>query len=221
MQDLKQLIGKNITKLRTSSKLTQAEFAEQLNYTDKAVSKWERGESLPDIVILKQIADMFGVKVDYLLSEHFDDEKLIVGAEKKIRDRNHFIIALMAIVIVWFLAVFVYFLADSVSGIYLWQAYLVAVPVSAIVALVFNSIWGKASVNYIIISVLMWSVLITAYVLLLKYNIWTIFLLGIPGQTSVVLWACLGVGKPQKTSKIKPVKKASSDQDENAESRFE
>ena len=127
----------------------------------------------------------------------------------------------MAIVIVWFLAVFVYFLADSVSGIYLWQAYLVAVPVSAIVALVFNSIWGKASVNYIIISVLMWSVLITAYVLLLKYNIWTIFLLGIPGQTSVVLWACLGVGKPQKTPKIKPVKKASSDQDENAESRFE
>ena len=221
MQDLKQLIGKNITKLRTSSKLTQAEFAEQLNYTDKAVSKWERGESLPDIVILKQIADMFGVKVDYLLSEHFDDEKPIVGAEKKIRDRNHFIIALMAIVIVWFLAVFVYFLADSVSGIYLWQAYLVAVPVSAIVALVFNSIWGKASVNYIIISVLMWSVLITAYVLLLKYNIWTIFLLGIPGQTSVVLWACLGVGKPQKTPKINPVKKASSDQDENAESRFE
>ena len=89
MQDLKQLIGKNITKLRTSSKLTQAEFAEQLNYTDKAVSKWERGESLPDIVILKQIADMFGVKVDYLLSEHFDDEKPIVGAEKKIRDRNN------------------------------------------------------------------------------------------------------------------------------------
>ena len=207
MQDLKQLIGKNITKLRTSSKLTQAEFAEQLNYTDKAVSKWERGESLPDIVILKQIADMFGVKVDYLLSEHFDDEKPIVGAEKKIRDRNHFIIALMAIVIVWFLAVFVYFLADSVSGIYLWQAYLVAVPVSAIVALVFNSIWGKARV--------------TAYVLLLKYNIWTIFLLGIPGQTSVVLWACLGVGKSQKTPIIKPVKKASSDQDENAESRFE
>ncbi len=217
MQDLKQLIGKNITKLRTSSKLTQAEFAEQLNYTDKAVSKWERGESLPDIVILKQIADMFSVDVDYLLSEHRDDEKPTVGEEKKIRDRNHFIIALMAIVIVWFLAVFVYFLADSVSGIYLWQAYLVAVPVSAIVALVFNSIWGKTRANYIIISVLMWSVLITFYVLLLKYNIWTIFLLGIPGQTSVVLWACLGAGRTKSTAKIKPVKKASPEPDEGEE----
>ncbi len=217
MQDLKQLIGKNITRLRTSSKLTQAEFAEQLNYTDKAVSKWERGESIPDIVILKQIADMFGVNVDYLLSEHRDDEKPVAMAEKKIRDRNHFIIALMAIVIVWFLAVFVYFLADSVSGIHLWQAYLVAVPVSAIVALVFNSIWGKARANYIIISVLMWSALITFYVLLLRYNIWTIFLLGIPGQTSVILWACLGVGKTESAAKPKPVKKTCADSDESAE----
>lgn len=214
-------LSDKLKEMRSKKNISQEKLAQYLNVSFQAVSKWENGESLPDIVILKQIADMFGVKVDYLLSEHFDDEKPIVGAEKKIRDRNHFIIALMAIVIVWFLAVFVYFLADSVSGIYLWQAYLVAVPVSAIVALVFNSIWGKASVNYIIISVLMWSVLITAYVLLLKYNIWTIFLLGIPGQTSVVLWACLGVGKPQKTPKIKPVKKASSDQDENAESRFE
>lgn len=222
MQDLKQLIGKNITKLRTSSKLTQAEFAEQLNYTDKAVSKWERGESLPDIVILKQIADMFGVNVDYLLSEHRDDEKPAAMAERKIRDRNHFIIALMAIVIVWFLAVFVYFLADSVSGIHLWQAYLVAVPVSAIVALVFNSMWGKARANYIIISVLMWSALTTFYVLLLKYNIWTIFLLGIPGQTSVVLWACLGAGKADSAVRIKPVKKTTSaDSDESAEVQSE
>lgn len=205
MQDIKQLIGRNITRLRTVSHLTQAEFAERLNYTDKAVSKWERGESLPDIVVLKQIADMFGVSVDYLLSEHGDDEKPAVGEEKKIRDRNHFIIALMAIVIVWFLAVFVYFLVNSVTGKFLWQAYLVAVPISSIVALVFNSIWGRTRANYIIISVLMWSTLITFYVLLLKYNIWTIFLLGIPGQTSVVLWACLGIGG-RKLRKPKPKK---------------
>ena len=205
MQDIKQLIGRNITRLRTVSHLTQAKFAERLNYTDKAVSKWERGESLPDIVVLKQIADMFGVSVDYLLSEHGDDEKPAVGEEKKIRDRNHFIIALMAIVIVWFLAVFVYFLVNSVTGKFLWQAYLVAVPISSIVALVFNSIWGRTRANYIIISVLMWSTLITFYVLLLKYNIWTIFLLGIPGQTSVVLWACLGIGG-RKLRKQKPKK---------------
>ena len=205
MQDIKQLIGRNITRLRTVSHLTQAKFAERLNYTDKAVSKWERGESLPDIVVLKQIADMFGVSVDYLLSEHGDDEKPAVGEEKKIRDRNHFIIALMAIVIVWFLAVFVYFLVNSVTGKFLWQAYLVAVPISSIVALVFNSIWGRTRANYIIISVLMWSTLITFYVLLLKYNIWTIFLLGIPGQTSVVLWACLGIGG-RKLRKPKPKK---------------
>ena len=205
MKDIKEIVATNISELRKASGYTQITFSEQINYSNKTVSKWERGESLPDIVVLKQLADMFGVSVDYLLSEHGDDENPTVGEEKRIRNRNHFIIALMAIVIVWFLAVFVYFLVNSVTGRYLWQAYLVAVPVSAIVALVFNSIWGRTRANYIIISVLMWSTLITFYVLLLKYNIWTIFLLGIPGQTSVVLWACLGIGG-RKLRKLKSQK---------------
>lgn len=62
--ELKNIIAQNITDLRKKEKLTQAEFAERLNYTDKAISKWERGESIPSIDVLKQIADMFNVKVD-------------------------------------------------------------------------------------------------------------------------------------------------------------
>ena len=67
MSDIKAIIAKNITALRQNHKMTQIELAEKLNYSDKAVSKWERGESVPDISVLKQIADLFGVTVDYLL----------------------------------------------------------------------------------------------------------------------------------------------------------
>lgn len=68
MDELKSIVAENLKALRTSAGLTQGELANRLNYSDKAVSKWERGESLPDVQVLKQLADMYGVGVDYLLS---------------------------------------------------------------------------------------------------------------------------------------------------------
>ena len=68
MDELKSVVAENLKALRTTAGLTQGELAERLNYSDKAVSKWERGESLPDVQVLKQLADMYGVGVDYLLS---------------------------------------------------------------------------------------------------------------------------------------------------------
>ena len=76
MEDLKSIIAENITALRKGSSMTQIELAEKLNYSDKAISKWERGESVPDITVLKTIADMFGVTVDYLLvREHISEDQ--------------------------------------------------------------------------------------------------------------------------------------------------
>ena len=67
---LKNRIGRNIASYRKQARLTQAGLAEKLNYSDKAVSKWERAESIPDITVLKAIADMFEVPLDYLVQEN-------------------------------------------------------------------------------------------------------------------------------------------------------
>ena len=76
MDEIKLIIARNITDLRRKNNMTQAELAEKLNYSDKAVSKWERGESLPDVTVLKCIADTFRVTVDYLLQpEHHEQEE--------------------------------------------------------------------------------------------------------------------------------------------------
>ena len=61
------IIAKKLTKLRKENNLTHLQLAEKLNYSDKAISKWERAESIPDVLVLKSIADLFGVTVDYLL----------------------------------------------------------------------------------------------------------------------------------------------------------
>ena len=68
-EKLKSQIGSNIANYRKRSGLTQAGLAEKLNYSDKAVSKWERGESIPDVIILMQLAEQFGITVNDLLED--------------------------------------------------------------------------------------------------------------------------------------------------------
>ncbi|MEE0946995.1 MAG: helix-turn-helix transcriptional regulator [Acutalibacteraceae bacterium] len=196
MEDLKQIIAGNIQELRKEKKMTQNDLAALVNYTDKAVSKWERGESLPDIIALKQIADTFCVPVDYLLTaEHTEYKK--AKKERKIKKKfNRRIITYIAVVLVWLVAIFVYMNIDLFSKNTLnWLVFLYAVPASAVVSLIFNSIWGNRRINYIIISIILWSVLAAVYVTLFcfSYNVWLLFLLGIPGQIIVYLWSRLKV----------------------------
>lgn len=185
--ELKTVIAKNIAKIRRAGGLTQLQLAEKLNYSDKAVSKWESGASLPDIVVLKQIADLFGVTVDSLLSENYGKEVPVLP-----RGRVHFIISLLSVLLVWLIAtvVFVTLAIANVAGL-IWLAFLWAVPVSLIVALVMNSIWGNRRMNYMIISLLMWTLLACIYVTFIKYNVWLIFVVGIPGQAIITLWSTI------------------------------
>ena len=67
--EFKQIVARNITMFRKANGLTQLELAEKLNYSDKAISKWERGESLPDVYMLQVIANMFGISLNDLVSE--------------------------------------------------------------------------------------------------------------------------------------------------------
>ena len=197
MDELKQIIARNIIDLRKSMQLTQAELAEKLNYSDKAISKWERAESIPDVAILKQIADLFGVTVDYLLlPEHTGNEIRPVGATAQDK-KNKLIISLLAMSLVWLIATIIFvFMGIFAQGVNnLWIIYVYAMPATYIVMLVFNSIWGKRRGNFIIISLLVWSILITMYLSLYYQNIWLIFIIGIPAQIIIGLWSGIKIKK--------------------------
>jgi len=196
MKDLKPIIAKNITDLRTEAGMTQIGLAEKLNYSDKAISKWERGESIPDITVLYEIADMFGVTLDYLTEEEHSSktESLPTETAKK-RNRNRVLITLLSILCVWFCAT----LSFSIVGIVVpnvvkhWLAFIYAVPISMIVWLVFNSVWFNRRRNFLIVSLLMWSLLTSLFLsfVVFGYNIWLIYLVGIPGQIIIMLWSRL------------------------------
>jgi len=195
MEKIKQSVAKNITDLRRSTGMTQLELAERLNYSDKAVSKWERGDSLPDVSVLKQIADLFGVTLDYLVSEDHKGpvQERTVYSGRELRNRR--IITGISILLVWLCACIAFVVTDLVLGPSArnWIIYVYALPASAVVALVFNSLWFNPRKNFIIVSALMWTALLSIHLsfLLIGFNIWIIYILGIPGQAIVLLWSGL------------------------------
>ncbi|MBE6583833.1 MAG: helix-turn-helix transcriptional regulator [Ruminococcaceae bacterium] len=205
MEDIKLIISKNIVMLRKRSGMTQIELAEKLNYSDKAVSKWERGESVPDIVVLKEIADIFDVTVDYLITEDHPEpktEQALADAEvpQYARDakkhRMHRVVTGMSVLLVWVIATLLFVIFDAslnrTNANFLIFGY--AIVASMIVWLVFNSIWHNRRRNYLIVSGLMWSVLLSVHLSILVggFNLWQIYLLGIPGQLIVALWSIIG-----------------------------
>ena len=192
MNDLKQIIANNITALRKAKNLTQLEFAKELNYSDKAISKWERAESIPDVVVLKQIADLFGVTVDYLLNEHLADEKLIVVESKtNSNGLNKIPLSLLSACPIWIVSTIIFSLVSIFKGIYVWYVFYISVPLTILMFLIFNSLWGNRRNNYIIVSFFVWSILACIYLCLIKFNLWQLFILGIPAELAIILWSTL------------------------------
>ena len=194
MEDIKKIVSTNITDLRIAKGLTQIELAEKLNYSDKAISKWERGESLPDVTVLKQLADLFDVTLDYLVQPGHDRRK-ISQLNRSGRVRNHGFITGMSIILVWLVATLIFTILHlTLQNTYAhFLCFIYAVPVSMIVWLILNSIWFNIRRNYLIISLLLWTGLASIFItfLLFNINIWLIFILGIPSQIIIYLWSNL------------------------------
>ena len=202
-EKLKRRLGSNIAAYRKRAGLTQLGLAEKLNYSDKAVSKWERGESTPDVLTLTQLAELFDVTVNDLLvdpnalPEQKGPVERAVGkaVEKTLkRKADKKIILLLCTVLVWFVALLAFVVISSLELPKSWMAFVYAIPATGIVALCLNSAWRDFRKNKLFVSVIVWGGLLSIFLSLLLFaqaNIWKLFLLGIPGQAAVLLWGRL------------------------------
>lgn len=189
MEDIKILLSKNLLNLRKQKGLTQLELANKLNYSDKSISKWEHGDAVPDIEVLKRIADFYEVTVDYLISDNSAKPEL--PPTEKSKNRKNFIITCLSTLLVWLCATIVYSQLKIWLGINYWLVFIWAIPASFIVLTVFNAIWGKHKFSFIITTCLVWTILLAIYLQFLKFNIWIIFIIGIPLQFAIILWCQL------------------------------
>ena len=202
-EKLRKQIGGNIAAYRKNAGLTQAGLAEKLNYSDKAVSKWERGESIPDVLTLMALADQFSITVNDLIADPnalpTDSDSRLEKAMTQVSEKalkrkaNKNVILALSTTLVWFVALLVFVVMSSLDFLeaYSWLIFLFAVPANAIVMLSLRSAWHDFRWNKFYISTIVWGFIVAIHVSLLvvfRYNFWKLYLLGIPGQIAIFLW---------------------------------
>ncbi len=191
MDELKLVVASNLIKLRQKAGMTQAELGEKLNYSDKTVSKWERGESVPDAYSLMRLAQIYGLTVDELLHDDtaWQDPAAKARAEEKAAAPTFSsgMVTLVAIVGIWTMAVIMFVVFWLALDVTVWLIFACAVPVSLITLLVLNSVWNKGRHNMIIVMLLVATIVTLVFLFLLKRNPWQLFLILIPAEILVVL----------------------------------
>ena len=191
MENINEIVAENIVLLRKKAGLTQAQLAERINYSDKAVSKWERGEAVPDIVVLKKMADLFNVSLDFMVTKPSPNK---IRLTRRI-SLSKAIITWLSVILVWFLATIVFVCLMLSGAPKAWLSFVVALPIGVLVAFILTAIWGKRWAKFALLSVFIWIMLATIYVCANNANLWLLFLIGIPLQAAVCLWFLLVLAK--------------------------
>ncbi len=190
--ELEQIVSTNLTALRKKREWTQAELAEKINYSDKSVSKWERGEALPDLKVLTKLAELFGVTVDYFLTENAV-EAPEQFASPAVRRRYQYWIVSLAVTLVWLIATmaFVYIAVESNldNGVteWAWTSFVWALPGSFLVLIIFDYLYFHSRCFVYFASALVWTLIASIFLQWLNHAMWMLFLLGVPAQAILVL----------------------------------
>ena len=188
LSELKLITASNIIRLRTNAGMTQAKLGAALNYSEKTISKWERGDALPDAYVLTQMAEIFGVTVDYILSSH--DGWEAPQDQNTDPERSYSAQVLMALIFVavWTTALTV-FVVLWLFDIIWWRIFVIALPVSILVLLIFACIFKQRKTLPYIIGALVLSVFIVLFFFIPHKAPWQLFLIALPSLVIVFL-AC-------------------------------
>lgn len=182
MDNVNSIIAKNLVTLRKKSNLTQLQLAEKLNYSDKAISKWEKGEALPNINVLMALADFYEVKIQDIVYEHK------VVEPKKSKNRLRGILISLSSMMVCLIATIVFVaLTYTEFRDKAWYAFIIALPMFFLVITIFLAVWKNNLLASIFASLMVWSFILMISLILEEYQVWMVYLIGLPLQIIIVL----------------------------------
>jgi len=152
-------LAENLTRYRKDAGMTQLELSEKINYSDKSVSKWERGEGLPDVTVLVQLAELFGITVNDLLAAPESQPKV------KPLKKHRFMVTMIAVGIVWLVAAVVFYgLKLIFPGLpKTWLPFVLAAPATGIVSIVFTTKWWPWYTRLLSVSLIIWGFAVSAH----------------------------------------------------------
>ncbi len=186
-RSLEEIVAANLAELRRARGWTQAELADMLNYSDKSVSKWERGDGLPDLKVMTRLAELYGVSLDTLVTEKTPEE-IKQTQQPKGQFALRIITELLAFSVVYLAATVIYFLA-AVNGANPWTLFIWPLPIAFALLTSFNYSWKYHVCAIVFASIATWTFLASLYLQLLRLNLWPLFLIGVPAQAAIILFS--------------------------------
>lgn len=209
-------IADNIKSLRTQSGLKQSELGAMIAYSDKTVSKWENGSSVPDITALCALADVFHVTVDDLTKENASDKFIsLTYQESKENRSNEIAMVCLSVLSVYMIAVFIFVALRIINDVNYWQIFVWAICPSAVVVYRFNKKnFDVKWVSTLTLSIFLWSLLAAIYLQTIDLNLWPLFFLGVPLQAMIII-STLFRTSPSHTQRNATDKKKLPPQDKN------
>ena len=204
MENVKKIVSQNLIRLRKENNLTQAEVAKLINYSDKAVSRWETGEVVPDLETIYALSEVFGVPVSSIIEERSEDEK---AEDTAPAIKQKILSQIFLLFEVWFIVCTIFVYLNITKGTSMWQLFIWGIPASAFVLWFFNR---KEDVNvllFIFSTVFAWSLIFCIYLYLLPSNPWYVFFVGLPLQGLIIVRYIFNYKQSLKKIKIPKKKK--------------
>ena len=187
---VKDTVRENLVKLRKEHKFTQMELAEKIGYSDKAISRWETGEVNPDIETLEKLAELYGIDITVFFSPYSPEEHRKESARESQLGRKIAVWILMEVAL-WYAGIMVYIYSSTfvVDATRSWLIFIWLLPLSFILSSIMNRMWGNAVLGIIFASLVCWSLLLAIYLNYLKFNLYLLFISGVPIQMAILLLA--------------------------------
>lgn len=184
MENVKKIVSQNLTKLRKEKNMTQAELAKLINYSDKAISRWETGEVVPDLETIYALSEVFGVPVSAITEAQAEKKE---GNGGSLTVSQKVLSQIFLVCEIWFIicAVFVYLKFSR--QVNLWQLFVLGVPATALLLWFCNRKEPANTLLFIFATIFIWSLITCVYLYLRKSNPWYIYFLGLPLQGLVII----------------------------------
>ena len=184
MEDVKFIVSQNLIRLRKESGLTQAEVAKLINYSDKAISRWETGEVVPDLETIYALSEVFGTPVSAITEAHTEEEL----ARESGRTLSRRILSQLFLVCeIWFIVCAVYVYFNLTRNMNLWLLFIWGVPATALALWFYNRREQSGVLLFILATVFVWTFITCVYLHLLAANPWYLYFIGLPLQGLVTV----------------------------------
>ena len=181
MNNLKDTVSKNITALRKANNLTQLELAKKINYSDKAISRWEKGEVLPDIETIQTLSEVFNVPMSAIIESNEELPKLVKPTKQEVLSQIFLICEIWAVLSV------VYAYLNISNGLNVWQIFIWGIPATALLLILQNRKDKNNILLFIYGTILAWSIITCLFLHMLDTCPWYFFILGVPVQGMLIV----------------------------------